>query len=54
MECDPKRPLELLADMLWWLPRGRLALFIRDVVDVVDLGEITNSFGTEDDPKRKE
>jgi hypothetical protein len=40
---EPDKPLELAPDIRKWLPPNHLALFISDVVDTLDLGEITGT-----------
>jgi transposase len=41
---EPDKPLELAPDIRKWLPPNHLALFISDVVDTLDLGEITKDY----------
>lgn len=41
---EPEKPLLLPPDMREWLPSDHLALFISDVVDSLDLTEITNQY----------
>lgn len=41
---EPDKPLELAPDIKKWLPPDHLALFISDVVDTLDLGEITEEY----------
>lgn len=41
---EPYKPLELAPDIRKWLPPNHLALFISDVVDTLDLGEITEDY----------
>ena len=41
---EPDEPLELAPDIRKWLPQDHLALFISDVVDTLDLGEITEEY----------
>ena len=38
---EPDKPLELAPDIRKWLPPDHLALFISEVVDTLDLVEIT-------------
>lgn len=44
IEYDPSKPLELPPDIRTWLPEDHLALFISDVVDTLDLREITEEY----------
>jgi transposase len=44
LEYDPSKPLELPPDIRKWLPEEHLALFISDVVDTLDLSEITEEY----------
>jgi transposase len=41
---EPDKPLELAPDIRKWLPPDHLALFISDVVDTLDLREITKEY----------
>jgi transposase len=41
---EPDKPLELAPDIRTWLPPDHLALFISDVVDTLDLSEITEEY----------
>jgi transposase len=41
---EPDKPLELAPDIRKWLPPNHLALFISDVIDTLDLGEITEDY----------
>jgi transposase len=41
---EPDKPLELPPDIREWLPQDHLALFISDVVDSLDLSEITRDY----------
>jgi transposase len=41
---EPDKPLELPPDMRKWLPQDHLAVFISDVVDSLELGEITEEY----------
>ena len=41
---EPNKPLELAPDIRKWLPPDHLALFIGDVVDTLDLSEITEEY----------
>jgi transposase len=41
---EPDKPLELPPDIRKWLPPDHLALFISDVVDTLDLSEITGEY----------
>jgi transposase len=41
---EPDKPLELGPDIRKWLPSDHLALFISDVVDTLDLTEITDEY----------
>jgi len=41
---EPDKPLELVPDIRKWLPTDHLALFISDVVDTLDLREITEEY----------
>jgi len=41
---EPDKPLELPPDIRQWLPQDHLALFISDVVDSLDLREITEEY----------
>ena len=41
---EPDKPLELPLDIRKWLPEDHLALFISDVVDTLDLSEITSQY----------
>jgi transposase len=41
---EPDKPLELAPDIRKWLPPDHLALFISDVVDTLDLTEITEEY----------
>ena len=41
---EPDKPLELAPDIKKWLPEDHLALFINDVVDTLDLREITEEY----------
>jgi len=44
IEYDPEKPLELSPDIRKWLPDDHLALFISEVVDTLDLSEITDEY----------
>ncbi|MBM3300243.1 MAG: transposase [Deltaproteobacteria bacterium] len=44
IEYDPDKPLELPPDIRKWLPEDHLARFISDVVDTLDLSEITEEY----------
>jgi len=41
---EPEKPLILPPDMRTWLPQDHLALFISDVVDALDITEITDQY----------
>ena len=41
---EPDKPLELAPDIKKWLPPDHLALFISDVVDTLDVREITEEY----------
>ena len=41
---EPDKPLEFPPDIRKWLPQDHLALFISDLVDTLDLGEITEEY----------
>jgi len=41
---EPDKPLELAPDIRKWLPPDHLALFISDVVDTLDVREITEEY----------
>ena len=41
---EPDKPLEVAPDIRKWLPTDHLALFISDVVDTLDLREITEEY----------
>lgn len=41
---EPDKPLELAPDIRKWLPQDHLALFVSDVVDTLDLSEITGEY----------
>jgi transposase len=41
---EPDKPLELPPDIRKWLPQDHLALFISDVVETLDLGEIIEEY----------
>jgi len=41
---EPDKPLELAPDIRKWLPPDHLALFISDVVDTLDLTEMTDEY----------
>lgn len=41
---EPDKPLELAPDIRKWLPQDHLALFISDLVDSLDLREITEEY----------
>ena len=41
---EPDKPLELAPDIRKWLPPDHLALFISEVVDTLDLVEITEEY----------
>ena len=41
---EPDKPLLLPSDIRTWLPEDHLALFVSDVVDNLDLSEITNKY----------
>jgi transposase len=43
--CDRKQMLLLPPSLLDWLPEGRLARFILDMVEQLDLSAIYNSYG---------
>ena len=43
--CDPDQQLLLPAALQEWLPTDHLAYFISDVVDQMDLSEITERYG---------
>lgn len=44
IDYEPDKPLELPPDIRKWLPADHLALFISDVVDALDISEITAQY----------
>jgi transposase len=44
IDYEPDKPLELAPDIRKWLPQDHLALFISDVVDALDISEITDRY----------
>lgn len=44
IDYEPDKPLELSPDIRKWLPQDHLALFISDVVDTLDISEITDRY----------
>ncbi len=44
IDYEPDKPLELPPDIRKWLPQDHLALFISDLVDALDIGEITDRY----------
>lgn len=41
---EPDKPLHLRPDIRTWLPEDHLAFFISDVVDSLDISEITDEY----------
>jgi transposase len=44
IDYEPDKPLDLPPDIRKWLPQDHLALFISDVVDALDISEITDRY----------
>jgi len=44
IDYEPDKPVDLPPDIRKWLPQDHLALFISDVVDALDISEITDRY----------